>query len=411
MSLAEGVSATIAYKVYSSGVITSNTLADTATDPGASSAQFLRRVSSTLALEKNTYQSAEIRSDRQIVDFRHGTQRVAGRVAGEYSSATYFDFFEAICRGTRATVVSIDQSTLTSIASSSAGTITFTGGDAVTAGLRVGYVIRITGSTGNAIDGENFLITSISGSNRVLHVTPNPATTTASTTFSVAVPGSQIIVPSSGFVSRKFGFEVTHEDLNISRLYTECRLGDVQLRLPATGLSTIEWGVMGRSQLDTDSGSYFTSPSAATTTGIFAAVNGALLVNGVKQGVVTAADMAMNLRPEAADVVGQNFPAEIFLGRADLTGTLTAFLDSNTLIADFVNESELSLLLELTATSAVNSPANILFVPRLKLSSAAVNLTGEAGQSVSFNFQALKYVGASPGVAATTFQLHDTEVS
>src|ERR1700759_1036315 len=125
MSLAEGVSAQISYKAYSSGAITANALANTGTDPGASGAQILRRVSSTLTLEKNTYQSAEIRSDRQIVDFRHGTQRAAGKVSGEFSGGTYLDFIEAVCRGTRVAGLSLSQTDLTSIAMSTAGSITF----------------------------------------------------------------------------------------------------------------------------------------------------------------------------------------------------------------------------------------------------------------------------------------------
>lgn len=412
MSLAEGVSAIVSYKAYATGVITANALAVPTSDPGATGAQQLRRVSSTLSLEKNTYQAQEIRSDRQIVDFRHGTQRASGRIAGELSGSTYFDFFEAVCRGTRATVAAITQATLTSIASSNSGTITFGGGNPVTAGLGVGMIINITGSTGNAIDGQNFLITGFSGgSNDTMSVTPPPATTSASTTFSIAVPGAIVEVPSTGFVQRKFAFEVYHTDLNVARLYEECRIGDIQLRLPATGLSTIEVGVLGRSTSDYDSGSFFTTPTAPTTTGIFAAVNGALLIGSTLQGVVTSADMQMNLRPQPADVVGQNFPAEIFLGRADLTGTLTAFLQDNVLIEDFVNESEISLMLELNATSAANSPAVVLYVPRVKLSSAAVNLTGEAGQSVTMNFQALKYIGTAAGVPTTTFQIHDTTIS
>jgi len=413
MSLAEGVSARVAYKALSSGNITANALANPSTAPGASGGQILRRVSSTLTLEKNTYQSAEIRSDRQIVDFRHGTQRASGKVAGEFSGATYFDFFEAVNRDTRAAGPALDQTDLGTIACSSAGTVTVTSGDPVALGLAVGMVINMTGNTtslGN--DNVNFIITGFSTSNnRVIAVTPDPVNSTASSTFTVTVPGHTTIVPSVSFTKRLFGLEVFHEDLNVSRLYNECRIGAWSTRLPATGMATIDFDVMGRSEVDNPSGPYFTSPAAATTTGVFAAVNGMLLIGGVQVGVVTSVDMAMNLKPEAADVIGQNFPAEIFLGRNDLTGTMTAFLQDNTLIDDFINESELQLLLYLTSNSTAQTPFVTMFLPRLKLSSAAVNLTGEAGQSISAGFQALKYNGTAPGVTATTFQIQDSQVS
>lgn len=66
MSLGEGVSCRVSYKAYSTGVIQSNSQPVSATDPAATGGQILRRTSSTLSLTKDTYQSAEVRSDRQI---------------------------------------------------------------------------------------------------------------------------------------------------------------------------------------------------------------------------------------------------------------------------------------------------------------------------------------------------------
>jgi hypothetical protein len=52
----------------------------------------------------------------------------------------------------------------------------------------------------------------------------------------------------------------------------------------------------------------------------------------------------MNLNPTADAVVGQNFPPEVFLGRANVTGTATAFFQDSTLISDFKNETQVSIL-------------------------------------------------------------------
>jgi hypothetical protein len=411
MPLAEGVSARIAMKQYATGDITPNALDDPLTAPGPTGGQALRRVSSTLALAKNTYQSAEIRTDRQIVDFRHGTQRVEGNIAGEISLATYMELFEAVHRDTRTPGSTVDQAVLTSIAASaSASTLTFGGGDPVVAGLSVGKVIRVTG-TGTANDGKNFTIVSFGGSsNRTVTVDPKPVDiTTPVTTFTATAPGASTSPPSSNFVKRKFGFEVFHDDLNLARLYQECRVGSYRLALPATGMGTVEFTVMGRSQYNPPTGPYFTDPNPETGTSVLAAVNGSLYFGSEKIGVATSADLTMTLTPTAAEVIGQNYSAEIFLGRANMTGTVTAFLDSQDLINDFINETELSMLFTLNATSAPDSPAMSIYLPRLKFGTAAVNLTGEGGQSVSLNVQALKYVGNAPGVPHTTVVIHDTE--
>jgi hypothetical protein len=88
MPISEGVQSRIVYKAYSSGSITANSEPDTATDPGTSGGQVLRRVSSSLNLVKDSYQSEEIRTDRQITDFRHGLRRVEGSISGELSPRT-----------------------------------------------------------------------------------------------------------------------------------------------------------------------------------------------------------------------------------------------------------------------------------------------------------------------------------
>lgn len=52
------------------------------TVPVAASAQLLRRVTSTVDLNKDVYQSTEIRPDFQIADYRHGVRRIKGTING-----------------------------------------------------------------------------------------------------------------------------------------------------------------------------------------------------------------------------------------------------------------------------------------------------------------------------------------
>ncbi len=412
MSLAEGVQGTIVYKAYASGAITANT-EDNA--PGTSGGQTLRRVSSTLNLAKATYTSAEIRADRQIVDYRHGARQVQGDIAGELSPVTYFDFFEAVHRDTRSAGVTLTEADLTSVAASASGsTFSFGGGDPVSDGLRAGDVMRFSSMAVAANNDRNFTIASFSGtSNRVVHVIPAPTDQTADTGFSLMRPGYATAVPSSGHVSRKFGIEIAHQDLDISRLFTECRLTKYALSLPATGLGTVTFSVMGRGMRTLSAGAspYFVSPAAETTTGIVASVNGALLLNGVAVGVVTGVTLTMDMPAEAASVVGQNFGAEIFLGRNNLTGQITAYLEDTTFIDGFLDETEFELLLQLDTTSDEATPTITLYLPRIKLGGADVALTGEAGQVITANFQALKYVGSTPGKPNTTIRIVDTEVA
>jgi hypothetical protein len=417
MSLAEGVARSIIYKAYATGVITANTQPVSTVDPAVGSAKILRRVSSSLKLAKDTYQSNEVRSDRQIQDFRHGVKRVTGSISGELSPATYFDFMEASCRGTKSSALSLSNTDFTSVTSDSATSkFVMAGGAPVTLGLRVGDIIRFTGLATTANNATNFLITGFGGaSNREISVYPAPVTdAVADSSFSLTsngTSGKAVYVPSSSFVSRKFGFEVNSTDIDISQLYTECRIGGFTLNLPATGMGTIEVPVMGRDMEIYSAGDapFYTSPTDATTTGCIAAVNGLLRVGGSTVGVVTGLNVNFNLNPSSDAVVGQDFVPEIFLGRANVTGQMTAFLQDATFLDYFKDEEEISVLAYLTTSSAAASPAMTIYLPRVKLGDADIATSGEGGQGITMPFQALKADGTNAGDDATTIRIVDTE--
>jgi len=416
MSVADGAAARVTYKAYSTGVITSNSQPVSATDPAAGSAQILRRVSSTLKLDRPPYTSAEVRNDRQLLDVRLGSKRVTGSITGELSPGSYKDFFEAASRGTWEAALSLSNTDLTSVISSSVtSTFTFAGGAPVTLGMRVGHILRFANLATSANNATNYVITGFSGtSNRVVAVYPAPTTdATPDSSFTVTSAGQRLVQPSSSLVERKFGVEHYYEDIDLAKLFTECRVGGFNIGLPAEGMATCDFTLMGRDMEVTTGASapFFTSPTAETTTGIFAAVNGLLQVGGTTVGVVTGLSLAYNLNPSTASVVGQNYVPEIFLGRANLTGQMTAFLEDATLINDFKNETEISILAYLTTTSDVNSPAMTLYVPRVKFTGDDNPVQGESGQSITLPFQALKYNGteASTGITGSTIQICDSE--
>lgn len=411
MSLAEGVSARVAYKAYATGVISSNSQPVSASDPGASGGQILRRVSSSLKLEKETYQSEEIRSDRQIADFRHGTRRVTGGVSGEFSPGTYWDFLEAALRTTEVAAASAGNTELTSAAfDATLSNVVFAGGSAHDEGFRVGSIVQFASLSETANNGVNFLITSMTSNGRTLGLYPAPTTQGADTSFTMTEVGPSLIMPESGFVSRKFALEHWFQDILIARLFTECRVDGFTIDLPATGMGTFEFPVMGRDMEvyeGTDS-PFFTGPSAASTSGIFAAVNGALFVGGTRIGVVTGINIQCTLSGSSDAVVGQNFVPEIFQGRLNVTGQATVLLEDASFINYFLNETEVSILVFLTTTSDLDSPAASIFLPRVKFGDADVPLSGEGSQPLTMPFQALKVATAGSGVDATTIRFCDS---
>lgn len=412
MTISEGVSVSVRYKAYSSGVMTENTLDDISTTPGTSGGQLLRRVASTVEFTRDNYAATEIRSDRQETDFRLGTGSVSGDISGEYSGGTYFDFLSAVHRDTPVASVSISNTDVTNIAASASGsTLTVASGDLVALGLFVGDVIRCTGMSTAANNNQNFTILSFSSANQVMTVTPAPTDQSADTSFSLTRPGHSTMIPSANHVSRKFAIEHYASDNDYSRLFVECRVSKYVLTMPATGLVTIANSVNGRWVYDLGSTAspYFTAPSSETTTGIMAAVNGLLLVNGTSVGVVTGVTLTNEIAADIGKVVGQNFAAAIALGHNMITGQLTAYLNGSLIPALFSAETECALLIGLDATSATDTPTTKIYLPRIKFTGAQAPVQGEGLQTITAPFRALKYTGSAAGVPVTTVRIVDTE--
>lgn len=415
MSLAENVSARVSYKFYADGVITSNTQETSSVDPGASGGQILRRTTCTLNLKKDTYEAAEIQSHRQVSDFRHGRKFVDGSVNGELSPGTYWEFFEAATRGTEASAITASQSDFTSVSADNATSkFTFAGGNPHTKGYRVGDVVRFSNLSDADNNSKNFLITALGGSNnREVSVYPAPDSMTADSAFTMTSVGKSVYIPASSHVSRKVAVEVynTESGVDTYRLFTENRIGGVKLNLPATGMATVEFPMMGRDMESGSGGSapFFTSPTAETSTGLTAAVNGLIRVGGTNIGVVTAINIDYMMEMTAPAVVGQNFVPEIFLGRSRVSGQITAFYEDLTLVNYFKNETEVEVLLYLTTSSSSTADFITVYMPRVKMGGAEVSTDGEAGMALTMPFVALKYATAGTGIEATTIRFTDSQ--
>lgn len=67
------------------------------TTPATPKFTHIRHTSTSLALTKETIQSEELRSDRQISGFKHGNKQVGGDVSIELSLGSFDDLLELRC--------------------------------------------------------------------------------------------------------------------------------------------------------------------------------------------------------------------------------------------------------------------------------------------------------------------------
>ena len=399
MPISKGVAKQVGYKKETTfGVLAGNT-----------SGKLLRRVTANFNLAKETYESAEIRTDRQVADMRHGVRSAEGTLNGELSAASYADFMGSIVGKdfVAVTLGAAAQTTVTAVGT--VYTLVRATGSWLTDGLKVGMVIRATGLTTSGDNGKNLLVASLTATNAVV-VPLNGSTMTAQGTASsvtITAPGKQTFVPVTGHTDDSYTVEEFYADIAQSEVYTGMKVNSLSVQLPATGLTTIDVGFSGKDLTQTGTTQYFTSPAAQGSTGIFAAVNGVMLVQGAPVALVTSADFAVERATENATVVGSNSVADIFTGRIRVTGNLSVYFQDATFRDYFNAETPVSLVLSVTADSSATANFVAFTLPKVKLGSFTKDDT-EQGLTASSSFQALLNDVTTAGLAATTIQIQDS---
>lgn len=402
MPIASGVFKTLAFKAETTY----------GTAAGAAGAQLLRRVSSQLDLTKDTYQSNEIRPDLQIFDMRHGVRRVSGTLSGELSPGTWKDWVAAVVRRDYSAGVSVAGASITIAGAGPTWTVTRATGSWLTDGVKRGDVGRLTAGTFNAANlNKNLFVTAVTASALTVRVLNGSSLVAegpiASATF--AVTGKKTWMPTSGHTDRSFTLEHWFADIAQSEQFLGVQPTQMDIALPPTGIATVTVPVQGQS-IVTATSQYFTSPSAVTSTGLLASVNGIVSVGGTPLATVTGASVSIQSQRSGEPVIGSNTVPQLFEGRMLVNGQMTVYFEDATLRNAFIQETEVEIMLALTANNDANADFMSIVMPRCKLNAAAKN-DGEGGVVQTIPFTALLPATGGSGVAneLSTIVLQDSQ--
>lgn len=369
----------------------------------ASAASYYRRVTGSFQLEKDTYNSNEILPSQQMRDMRHGTRKSSGSISGELSGNAYEEFIQAAVRkdfvagATTGAVITI---------SATVGTFVRSAGSFVTDGFAVGNVIN---SSGFVAAGNNglFVITAMSAT--VLTVSPLAGQTqvivAAGASVTLAEKGKKTFVPTTSHTDDSFTVEEWYPDVPTSRTFTGQQVNSMAIALQPNAMATIDFGFMGKDADPVTSSAYFTSPTAITGEGIYASPDGIMLVNGTVNGVITGLNISLDNGIQQTAVIGSNSIGAKSRGKVAVTVEGSAIFQDTTILNYFNDETEISLTYVLT--SADNTNAFAIHMPRVKIGSASTN-DGENVVILSFSGVALEYTGSVVGVTSTTIQIQDT---
>lgn len=363
MTVAQGITKTLAYKVQSA----------LGTAVSGSGGQLLRRVTSTFTLDTNTFDNPEIVSHQQSTGVTYGGKMVNGQINGLMSAGTWEDMFANLLRADFAAVSAISSLSLT-IAGSGPYTVTRASGSFLTGGIKIGDVVRLTGgSLDSANVSKNLLVTGVTATVLTVIVVNGSALTAEGPIASctVTVTGKKSLPPTSSHTNTYIGFEEYYSGITRSELFNDCKMSSVEIGLPSSGNATVNWRVVGLSR-DIAGSQVLTSPTAETSSTVLTAVNGVLIVNGSAVTNVTGARVTIDGGVRHGEmVVGSNYSPDLDRGRIRVSGQFTALFDSATLSSLYQNETPTSLVLVMADDETADAEFVTLSISKIKLTSDA----------------------------------------
>lgn len=401
-----GVQVDVAYKVE----VTNGTAAT----GGAATGEYLRRVSFDLDLDKDYYESDEIVKTYQVSDARHGMRKVGGTLNGRLAPGAYAPFMAANLRKAWAAGGTLTASDLAAV---SATGFTSVAAAFLSSGFKLYDVVTSSGWTGGNLAniGRYYIINSLTaGAMGVTNLDGTAATISADAageSVTINAVGKKIIIPSTGHTNLAYTIEKLFATATpISEVYVGCKINSLDIQLPSTGLAGCNVGIMGMNRIALGTSAYFTSPTAANTNGLLAAVNGAIFYQGAAVGVVTSMNIKTDGGMSTGSVVGSNVTPDVFVGKVKVSGQVEAYLTDPAFISAFDAETEVAIAGVFTASTGA-SPKFISFVmTRCKLSGAKKS-DGEGPIVITAPFTALYNSAGGTALAndATTLSIQDSD--
>jgi Phage tail tube protein len=338
--------------------------------------QILRRITSIFSATRATTELNEIVSHRMSTGVVYGEKKATGKLNCELSGGTYSKLIAAALMSDFAVAGTI---TAVTIAAVGGATPSFTdsGSGFLTAGFKVGDVVKATGFTGGSSNSNsrNFWITAITaGTITGIFLDGGAAqiADAAGESVTIALVGKKSKTPLTGHTNDFFTFEEWYSDINKSEVYPDCKVNQIALSMPAAGAATVNFDIVGVGTRTLAGTQSFSTPAVETTSGVVEALHGSIYVNGVLVDSVTACSLTIDrgITPTGASV-GSNVSADLNQGKVKVTGTFTARFMSTVLQALYDAETVVSLAL----VCAVDGTALSDFEG---ITMGAIKLTGDA---------------------------------
>jgi len=371
MSIAQGINKVLS--IAKQSALYSGSAPTSAQITAAGTSQIFRRETGVGKLSLASFANNEITTHQQSTGKQHGLRSASYALNGVLSAGTYSTLIGSLLRKLWAAPTLIGMTaiigTITIAIPTSTtpwiGTISFASSLGLASGLKIGDVIRLTGTASN--NGINLLITAITGT-LITVVTLNNSPIIAEATIAtglvtITFVGKKTFAASTSQTQEYWMIEDYHSDITQSELYSDMVVSSVDLTLPASGNVTIANNFVGLNR-STTSSQKLISGTPATTSSILTAVQGDIVINGIVVANITGATIKMDCAAaNMGGVLGTNFAPDIQRAVISVSGQVTAFYQDGILPGYFDNSTDVSIILVVAADNTKTSDFIAITLP------------------------------------------------
>ncbi len=190
----------------------------------------------------------------------------------------------------------------------------------------------------------------------------------------------------AGTTRRSFTIERTFQDITQYIRYTGCEVNTLSISIAPNSMVGVSFGFIGKDQSIAQTAIASSTYSVLTDTCQFDSFTATINEGGSPIALVTEAEITLENGIEPQFVVGSSTTLRPSIGRCNVTGSITVYLEDQAMLTKFQNETESSL--DMTLTDPDGNTFQIE-IPKLKYTSGQPDVSGEGSVTVSMDFQAI----------------------
>ena len=204
-----------------------------------------------------------------------------------------------------------------------------------------------------------------------------------------------------GTSPKYFSIEDYSADIDQARLFTGQTVSTMGVSIAPNQMVTTTFGMVGKGMTI---GATQKTQDAASTNSPFDAYSGDLQIGNNVAGlaasaIITAIDFNVSNSFAPTFVVGSDETPALEVGRAEITGSFSAYFEDDALINRFLNETESAIQVSVNDPTAAN--AYTFLFPRVKINSADVGVDGPTSRIISLSFTSLFDTATSTNLKIT----------